>query len=88
MSGRKDYEDVCKYFDTMFGIQKTFGNMANNLKGQLNAAKSIADTIKAAKDGTLDETQAGETADALDSAVYGDRTELIAKADAALASVE
>ena len=88
VSGQKDYADICKYFDTMFGIQKTLGNMANNFKSQLNAAKSIADTIKAAQDGTLDEAQAAETAETLDAAVYGDRTEWIAKADAALAKVQ
>ena len=88
VSGKKDYDDICKYFDTLFGIQKTLGNMANNFKSQLNAAKSIASTIKAAKDGTLDETQAAGTIDTLDTAAYGDRTELIARADAALASVK
>ena len=88
VSGQKDYDDVCKYFDTMFGIQKTLGNMVNNFKSQMNAAKSIAETIKAAKDGTLDEAQGAETIDALDTARYGDRTEWIAKADAALASVK
>ena len=62
--------------------------MANNFKSQLNAAKSIADTIKAAKDGTLDEAQSMDTFNALDTAAYGDRTALIAKADAALASVK
>lgn len=88
VSGKKDYDDVCKYFDTMFGIQKTLGNMVNNMKSQINAAKSIAETLKAAKDGTLDESQGAETIDALDTARYGDRTEWIAKADAALASVK
>lgn len=88
VTGKKDYDDVCKYFDTMFGIQKTLGNMVNNFKSQMNAAKSIAESIKAAKDGTLDEAQGAETIDALDTARYGDRTEWIAKADAALASVK
>ena len=88
VSGQKDYADICKYFDTMFGIQKTLGNMANNFKSKLNAAKSIADTLKAAKDGTLDEAQAADTVNALDTAAYGDRTALIATADAVLASVK
>jgi hypothetical protein len=43
--------------------------------------------MKAVKDGTLDEAQAEATADALNAAQYGDRTEWIAKADAALAKV-
>ncbi len=88
VSGKKDYESICKYFDTLFGIQKTLGNMMNNMKSQINAAKSIAETLKAAKDGTLDEAQGEQTVDALDAARYGDRTEWIAKADAALASVK
>ena len=88
VSGQKDYDSVCKYFDTLFGIQKTLGNMVNNMKSQMNAAKSVVETIKAAKDGTLDEAQGDETIDALDTARYGDRTEWIAKADAALASVK
>ena len=54
----------------------------------MNAAKAVAGAFKAAKDGTLDETQAEATADALNAAQYGDRTEWIAKADAALAKVE
>ena len=57
-------------------------------KRQTNAAKAVAGAFKAAKDGTLDETQAEATADALNAAQYGDRTEWIAKADAALAKVE
>ena len=88
VTGKKGYDEVCKYFDTMFGIQKTLGNMANNFRKQMNAAKSIVDTVKAAKDGTLDEAQAEKTLDTLDAATYGDRSELIAKADAALASVK
>ena len=88
VSGTKDYEGICKYFDTMFGIQKTLGNMKNNFKNQFNAAKSIVDTLKAAKEGTLDEAQANETVDLMDIATYGDRTVLIAKADAALAAVK
>ena len=56
--------------------------------GHVNPALAIASTIKAAKDGTLDETQATDTFNALDTAAYGDRTALIAKADAVLASVK
>ena len=53
-----------------------------------NAIKSFVGAAKAAVDGTLDEKQAAETAGALDTAVYGDRTEWIAKADAALAAFQ
>ena len=82
-----EYEDMEKYFNTLFGIQKTLRNIGNTFKQQMNAAKAVAGAIKAVKDGTLDETQAEATVEALDAAQYGDRTEWIAKADAALAKV-
>ena len=88
MSGKMDFDAVCKYFDTLFGIEKTLGNMANQFKTQMNAAKSFASAVKEAKDGTLNEEQADKIMDALDTAIYGDRSALIEKADAALASVK
>ena len=54
----------------------------------MDAAKAIAGAIGAVKNGTMDETKTEETMDALNAAQYGDRTEWIAKADAALASVK
>ena len=83
----REYEDMEKYFNTQFGIQKTLRNLGNTWKQQINAAKAVAGAVKAVKDGTLDEAQAEATADALNAAQYGDRTEWIAKADAALARV-
>lgn len=83
----REYEDMEKYFNTQFGIQKTLGNIKNTWKQQINAAKAVAGAIKAVKDGTVDDAVAENTVDALDAAVYGDRTEWIAKADAALAKV-
>ncbi len=84
----KEFDEMAKYFDTQFGIQKTLGNMKNTFKHQMDAAKAIAGAFKAAKDGTMDEAKAAETMDVLDAAQYGDRTEWIAKADAALATVK
>ena len=84
----REFEDMEKYFNTLFGIQKTLRNIGNTFKRQMNAAKAIAGAIGAVKDGTMDETKAEATMEALDAAQYGDRTEWIAKADAALASVE
>ena len=84
----REYEDMEKYFNTLFGIQKTLRNIGNTWKQQMNAAKAVVGAVKAVKDGTLDEAQAEATKEALDAAQYGDRTEWIAKADAALASVE
>ncbi len=83
-----EYNDMEKYFNTQFGIQKTLSNIKNTWKQQTNAIKAMADAVKAAKDGNLDEATAGNAIDALDAAQYGDRTEWIAKADAALAKVE
>ena len=80
----REYEDMEKYFNTIFGIQKTLRNIGNTWKQQINAAKAVAGAVKAVKDGTLDEAQAEATADALNTMQYGDRTEWIAKADAAL----
>ena len=62
--------------------------IGNTFKQQMNAAKAVAGAIKAVKDGTVDESVAENTISALDAAQYGDRTEWIAKADAALATVQ
>lgn len=84
----KEFDEMAKYFNTLFGIQKTLSNIGNTWKQQMNAAKAVVGAVKAAKDGTLDEAQAEATKEALDTAQYGDRTEWIAKADAALAKVQ
>ena len=84
----REFDDMAKYFDTQFGIQKTLRNAKNTWKQQMNAIKAVAGAVKAAKDGTLDEERAEETVGALDAAIYGDRTKWIEKADAALASVK
>lgn len=84
----QEFDSMAKYFDTQFGIQKTLRNIKNTWKHQIDAAKAIAGAIGAVKDGTMNETKAEETMEALDAAQYGDRTEWIAKADAALAKVE
>lgn len=82
-----EYEDMERYFNTLFGIRKTLRNIGNTIKQQTNAAKAIAEAVRAVKDGTMDETKAEATMDALNAAQYGDRTGWIAKADSALASV-
>ena len=88
VSGKKGYESVAKYFDTLFGIQKTLGNTINNAKRQMDAIKAAAAAVKGAVDGTLNEEQAAETVATLDASVYGDRTEWIKKADEALAAFQ
>lgn len=88
VGNQKGFNDIEKYFDTLFGIQKTLSNIGNTFKQQINAAKAVAGAIGAVKDGTIDETTAEQTKEALDNMQYGDRTEWIAKADAALAAVQ
>ena len=88
--GKKSFEKLEKYFNKLFGIQKTLGNVGNTWKSQINAAKAIGSAVSAMAKGdeAAVEDLAGNAADALDVAIYGDRTELIAKADAALAKVQ
>ena len=83
-----EYEGMTKHFNKLFGIQKTLGNIKNTWKNQINAAKAVAGAIKAVNEGTVDDAVAENTIDAIDTMQYGDRTEWIAKADAALAKVE
>ena len=86
VANSKSYEVMAKYFDTLFGIQKTLRNSFKNAKRQMDAIKSFTGAVKAAADGKLDQEQAADTIGALDASVYGDRTEWIKKADAALAA--
>lgn len=88
LGSASDYASIEKYFNELFGIQKTLRNSVNNAKRQIDAIKSFAGAVKAAADGTLDEEQAADTVEALDASVYGDRTEWIEKADKALAAYQ
>ena len=88
MDSKHEYDSLEKYFNELFGIQKTLRNSLNNARRQVNAIKSAASTIKAIKDGTINEEQAAATVESIDAMVLGDRTEWIAKADAALAKVQ
>lgn len=88
LSSSHDYDSLVKYFNELFGIQKTVRNMFNNAKREINAAKAVVGAVKAVKDGTIDEAQVSNTFEALNAMDLGDRTEWIAKADAALASVK
>lgn len=88
VSNSQSYDSIAKYFDTLFGIQKTLRNSFKNAKRQMDAIKSVTSAAKAAAAGTLDEEQAAATVGALDASVYGDRTEWIKKADEALAAFQ
>lgn len=88
VSNSKSYESMEKYFNNIFGIQKTLRNSINNAKKQIDAIKAVAGAVKAVKDGTNIEEKGSEAFNAMDVATYGDRTEWIKKADTALASVK
>lgn len=82
-----DCGSVEKYFNKLFGIQKTLGNSMNNWRRQKDAIKGVASAIGAAARGEDSaEDKAYGAFDALDASIYGDRSELTAKADAALAA--
>ena len=89
ISNSLEFKSLEKYFDTLFGIQKTLGNSINNAKKQWAAIKDVAGAVKAAASGDENvEEKAAAAAESLGTYLEGDRTELIAKADAALAGVQ
>lgn len=83
-----DFGSLSKYFDNLFGIQKTLSNSMNNAKKQIDAFKAAASLVSSAVKGKATEEQLGTASDALDTAVYGDRTELIKRADETLVSIK
>ena len=87
MNSFKDFEKLKKHFDTLFGIQNTLGNASNVWKQQMTAVKDIAAGFSATVKGDADAgVMAAHALDSLDAAIYGDLTEWIQKADAALSS--
>ena len=63
-----------KYFDSLFGIQKTLGNAMNNWKKQMDAVKDISVGFNAAVRGDADMTEKAEQAmNSLDAAIFGER---------------
>lgn len=89
LGSASDYDIMAEQFDTLFGIQKTFRNAFKNAKRQADAIKAGFSAIKAAVKGEENvEDKTVEAFDAMDASKYGDRTEWIAKADAALAKFQ
>ena len=88
LSGKNDFDSMEKYFNELFGIQKTLRNSFRNARRQMDAIKAAAGAVKGAVNGTLDESQAAEAFETMEAYELGDRTEWIAKADAALATVK
>ena len=88
-SDKNDFDALEKYLNNMFGIQKTLKNSVNNAKRQLDAIKAVAGAVKEAATGGANLEEKGNAAiDAVNANIYGDRTEWIKKADAALATVK
>jgi len=80
-----DAKKLADYFNKIYGIQKTLGNIGNTWKNQINAAKAVASGVKAAVKGEEGaEEKAADAVNALDVAIYGDRTELNRRAAIAL----
>lgn len=88
VSSENDFEELEKYFNNLFGIQKTLRNSINNAKRQIDAIKAVAGAVKSVATGENDEAKGAAAVEALDASVYGDRTEWIKKADAALATIK
>ncbi|MBE5767547.1 MAG: DUF4428 domain-containing protein [Clostridiales bacterium] len=85
LSTQKACEKLEKCLNEIFGIQKTLKNSFNNAKRQLEAIKSVAGAVKSAAQGNLDEETVMQAMDDVGTYVRGDRTEILAKADAVLA---
>lgn len=92
--GNTKSDEACvKYFNKLFGIQKTIGNMGNTWKNQISAigamGKAIGEAVKSGGEATENVVSAaGDAADMLNVAIYGDRSALIAAADQTLAEFE
>lgn len=87
LRGTGDYNAFLKYFNQLFGIEKTFRNAKNTWKNQINAIGSVASGMKAVMSGADDAAEkAAAAGEAVDKAVLGDRTELARRADEALAA--
>ena len=82
---KKACDALEKCFNEIFGIQKTLGNSLNNAKRQMDALRSVAGAVKAAAQGNLDEAAVSQAMGDVDAYIRGDRTEILAKADAILA---
>jgi len=87
ISKKGDQVTVEKYFNKLYGIEKTLRNIGNTWKNQINAVKAAGSAVKAAATGSDDlEEKAGAAADAMERAQYGDRSVWKARADATLAA--
>ena len=87
MSSKGIHKDIDKYFNKLFGIQKTVGNIGNTWKNQINAIKSVASAVGSAAKGEENTSEKLEmAAGSIDVMQYGDRTAWIEKADQALSA--
>ena len=92
--GNTKSDEACvKYFSKLFGIQKTIGNIGNTWKNQINAigamGKALGEAIKSGGEATESVVDAaGDAADMMNVAIYGDRTALREAADKTLAEFD
>ena len=69
MNNIKAFQKLQKYFDTLFGVQKTLGNASNIWKAQAAAIKSAAAGVSAAIRGDTDASEkVGGAIESLDAA--------------------
>ena len=87
-TSESSYRSTAKYFDRCFGLQRDLKNIGTNWKNQMADIKTAAKGIKTMLSGNANDDAKEEAAEQLSEAtkrqLYGDRTEWIAKADAAL----
>ncbi|MDR2586622.1 MAG: hypothetical protein LBC84_10480 [Prevotellaceae bacterium] len=79
--------NIIKYFDTLYGIQTTLGNFTKQMTNQIAAMKSAGSVAKSMLTGKVKDISDNQLQEAIDTtsvALYGDRTQWIEKADAAL----
>ena len=85
VKNKAHHKKLEKYYNTLFGIQKTLGNIGATWKNQINAVKAAGSAAKAAVSGDEEaEAKAAEAAAAMDRMQYGDRTEWKKRAEAAI----
>ena len=81
-------DKMIEYFDNLFGIQKTIENSANDKKNEMEAVMAFVSALKIACEGGDAREQAAIAAEAFEKMQYGDRTELISRANATLESFQ
>ena len=81
------HREVVKYFNQVFGIEKSLKNIGNTWKNQINAVKSSVAAVKAGIAGDADAAdKAARMITSLDVMQYGDRTQINQRANYVVAA--